>query len=197
MAVTDYYGKIPPQKPGIKPANVRVSSLLNYDTSTAVSKTDPPKKKMLFLLLYIRERAWTTTHLHPDVPFNQLANSIYQYTRSKSFADKLGNRNLEIELDTIPRSFTYHNIFNTYAIFVHTSRFYYQPNYHDIKVNYTIWGDGVPDKKGSFIIEDPNRLVNMGYFQSFKGLLTEYLTNYDAQLKRLGPEIAKRIQQQL
>lgn len=136
-----------------------------------------------------------TTHLHPDVPFNQVANSIYQYTRSKNFADKMGNRNLEIEIDTIPRSFTYHNDFATYALFIQTSRFYYKPAYQDIKINYTIWENDKPDIKGSLIIQDPNRLINMGYFQSFNSLLTEYLTNYDAQLKKLGPEIVNKILQ--
>lgn len=194
--ITEYYGKMPAIKKGIVPPNVKVRSNLPATDTSYISHTDKAKVKSLILVLYMHQKVTMTSHLHQDVAFNQLANSVYQYARSKQVSDKLGNRTLEIELDTIPSSFNYYYEDKLYMLLVSSTRFYFMPQYTDLKVKYTIWSDNEPDKTGSFIIKDPNRAIEMGYFQSYSSFLEEYLANYDAQLKRMGPEIVNKILQQ-
>ena len=194
--ITEYYGKMPAIKKGNVPPNVKVKSNVPWKDTSYISHTDKPKSKSLILVLYMHQKVTMTSHLHQDVAFNQLANSIYQYARSKHVSDKLGNRTLEIELDTIPSSFNYYYEERMYLLLFSTWRFSYLPDYTDLKVKYTIWSDNEADKTGSFLVKDPNRAIDMGYFQSYPSFLREYLTNYDAQLKRMGPEIVNKIMNQ-
>jgi hypothetical protein len=196
--ITAYYGQMPALKPGLKPANLKVRTSDAYPKSEYISTTQKPKRKTSFWLLYIREKSQTTTNLHPDVAFNQLANSIHQYARTKTVAERLQGRTVEITIDSLPTQFAQYGQTSVYLLLVQTNRYYMAPaNTNNLHVKYAVWGDNQSEKTGSFTVKNPVQSVNWGEFQSYNSLLNEFLTNYDAQLKRVGPEIVNKILQDL
>lgn len=196
--ITAYYGQMPALKPGLKPANLKVRTSDAYPKSEYISTTQKPKRKTSFWLLYIREKSQTTTNLHPDVAFNQLANSIHQYARTKTVAERLQGRTVEITIDSLPTQFAQYGQTSVYLLLVQTNRYYMAPaNTSNLHIKYVVWGDNQSEKTGSFTVKNPVQSVNWGEFQSYNSLLNEFLTNYDAQLKRVGPEIVNKILQDL
>jgi len=192
--VNSHYGEMPIIKANTPTGNVSIETKLTEGSSPNVMSTSIKKTiKLLPLIIWWDEHMVCETKLNQKIPVNQFTNSIYQYSRNQKVTEKLAGRQLIINIDQIPRTYSFHNETKAVLMMVSWTRVYLAPSGEDVKVSYTLTSNGQAVKNGIVEIKDPNKLYGIGYFKSLKNATDDYLTSYDNFYKTAGKTVLDKI----
>ncbi|MDZ4793846.1 MAG: hypothetical protein SGI83_06165 [Bacteroidota bacterium] len=182
--VTSRYGKNIDLKK-IKSDYITITSPLNTE-STVPSQSVKKTKKVLPFIIYIRIYYQTSCTLNPRIPINQFSTAFSSYANTKKLNGKLNGGKLELSIDKVPLSFSYND--DTHILLlVHWSKIYLLPQNEEMTISYKETGsNGVETKKGVITLPDPNKIKVTRYYQSVRNATSEYLTQYEENIKAMA-----------
>lgn len=164
---------------------------------TAESKTSQSVKngtKTLPLLFYWRFDYSITSTLNPKIPINLFSNAFTAYANSKQLKQKLNGRSLELVVEKVPGSFTFHDDFHDINLFIaqiHWEKIYLVPEAAEMGIRYTI--SGMEKKSGVITIPDNSKLKQKRMFQKMSSAYTEYLNEYEDNIKIIARTVVDKL----
>jgi hypothetical protein len=161
------------------------SSMITADTKASQTLND--NRKGLFLLFYWKKNYSMRTELNPKIAINQFTNSFTVYGNSKHLKEKLNGRTIELVVEKMPRSFSFRDDFRMVFFIVgevHWDKIYMLPENSEMVLRYTVSG---PEKKsGTITLADNNKIQKTRLFQKLSTAYTEYLNEYDENIKTMA-----------
>ncbi len=177
--------------------NITVSTSLTARDGLA-STTETKTSKVLPLLVYWSWIYDNNVTLNPQIPLNNLRSSVNTFAK-KELIGKLQGKKLDIVVNQIPNKFTLrdkaHIIFFGYAI--NWDNVYLEAEKTDLQISYSVKTDSATAKNGSITIPYPSDRQNLGMFKSWKSALSEYMLQYDDNIKTMGKLVVEKLVKEL
>lgn len=186
-----YNDQIPKIDKKKKAADITVLSTLPSSTniSTTVSHT-----KVLPLIVY-----WVIDYRHTITLNSQIAVANFSNTvnslANKGLSQKLNGQKLELTVEQVPEIFALvektHVIWLIYAF--QWSKIYIEPDVKDLVVSYKLYNDDNLAKTGRITIKNTEKNKGLRFFQSWKSAITEYLTDYNAEVLAMAKQFVNKL----
>jgi hypothetical protein len=158
------------------------SPLLTTENKTSQSVKNGTKS--LPLLVYFKFDYSLTSTLNPRIPINVFNNAFLTYANSKQLKQKLNGRTLEVVIEKVPLSFSFHDDFrdiNLLLYQIHWEKIYLMPHSSEMVIRYNI--SGAEKKMGTITIPDNNKLKVNRTFEKMSTAYQEYLIDYEENIK--------------
>lgn len=169
----------------IKSDYITITSPLETGSGVPSQSTKKTKKALPFIL-YMRFYYQTSCTLNSRIPINQFSTALALYANSKKLKEKLNGGKLELSIDKLPLSFSFNDDYQ-FLILVQWEKIYLLPQSQEMTINYKVTdSNGAETKKGILTIPDLNKIKGTRYFQSVRSATSEYLTQYDENLKAMA-----------
>jgi hypothetical protein len=168
------------------------SPLVTADTKTSQSVKNGTKT--VPLLFYWRFDYSITSTLNPKIAINVFSNAFTVYANSKQLRQKLNGRGLEMVIEKLPLSFTFHDDFRDINLFlaqIHWEKIYLVPEAAEMKIRYVI--SGTEKKSDVITIPDNNKLKQTRWFQKMSTAYSEYLTQYEDNIKAMARTVVDKL----
>ena len=168
------------------------SPLITSDAK--VSRSVKNGTKTLPLFFYWRFDYSMTSTLNPKIAVNLFANAFTTYGNSKQLKEKLKGRSLQLVMEKVPASFTFHDDFrdiNLILAQIHWEKIYLVPENLDMVISYTI--SGAEKKTGTIVLPDNNKLKKNRFFEKMSTAYTEYLNEYEDNIKIMARTVVDKM----
>lgn len=186
-----YGNRIAPVSQG-KEGVIKVRSRLPQK-GTQISST-VKTSKTLPLIFYWHIDYRTTSTLNTAIPVDKFTRAILSMGRRK-LVPKLQGRQLEISIDQLPHSFTLedneHIIWLVYM--VHWAKLGMLPSGNDMVVDYRLTGGGATIKQGKITIQDIEKPMPIGMFQSWKKVTATYISRYNYAINQMSESVVDQL----
>lgn len=150
--------------------------------------------KTLPLLIYWRFDYSITSTLNPKILINQFTSAFTTYANSKQLKQKLNGRSLDLVVEQLPASFTFHDDLQDINLFIaqiHWEKIYLLPQTTNMIVRYTI--SGQEKKTGIITLSDNNQVQKKKLFQRMSSAYDEYLAGYDENIKVMAKSTVDKL----
>lgn len=163
------------------------SPLITADekTSSSTKKT----RKFLPLIFYWQVDYQLSSTLNPKIPINLFISAFSTYANSKNLREKLDGKNLEMTINKIPTSFSLNDDFRSIVLLIVAfswEKIYLLPVNTDLQISYKLSKENGEINNGVLNISDLNKIKEKTYFKTMKRATTEYLTQYDENIKLMA-----------
>jgi len=118
------------------------SPLVTADTKTSNSAKE--NTQVLPLIFYWQIDSKISSTLNPKVPMNLFVSSFTTYANSKGLKQKLNGQKLEMTIDKMPTTFSFHDDFrdiNLLLAQIHWEKIYLLPEKADMTISYKLTKD--------------------------------------------------------
>lgn len=196
--VAKHYADEPIDEPRQKSEQLAfVSKLPAIDEK--VSHTEKNRSHLLPLLFYWKyDYSWSST-INPEIPMNNLMNSVKNYA-GHGLKAKLGGNHLELTIQQLPHGFILDD-HGQYFWFIYgfgVEHISVEPQPADMVVSYRLLNANNEEvKKGTITVADPNQKKPLRMFHSLKKTTWQYLEQYDANIASMSKELVNKIAAEL
>ncbi|HEX3023790.1 MAG TPA: hypothetical protein VHP12_01145 [Chitinophagaceae bacterium] len=135
--------------------------------------------------------------LNPSLAVNVFTNTL---NSNKSFKQKIANKKVELNIDSIPSIFAVITEQGSFQIFYNGDIAVIQPCSctKNMIISYKITSqDSSYSRTGKIIIPDVNQTVHIKSFQTLEGKMIEYLEQYDAAIATMTKLFADKLSAKL
>jgi hypothetical protein len=161
-----------------------------------VSVTEKRKMKLIPALFYWQWEYGTTTTLNQLVPANYFSSTIIPYANAKKLKDKLNGQKLELIINNVPTVFSIVDkggLVFLVLYYIDWDRIFMDPQKQDMIIEYRLLKENVETKKGTVIIADRNKPLNVKVFHSVKKTFWSYLDQYNANVQAMSKEAIDKL----
>jgi len=151
--------------------------------------------KNLFLLVYWKYDYRHTCTLNPAIGVDYIRKGIYQ--QAGKLKQKLNGQQLELTIEQIPHTFAIVDKGHVVLLIIQWDKFYVEPQRKEIIVSYRTLQNGVATKSGKISVANIDKNKPMGFFQSWKGATSEFLTRYNAAATEMSRTIVNKLLEEL
>ena len=180
-----------------KQQDIVIKSSVESPFST-ISMTDSKASHLLPLVFYWQVDYKNTCTLNSSIPVNSFSRAFTtQY--SKSFLQKLNGQTIELTVEQMPTQFAFddksHMVWFLYAYA--WDKFSVQPETKDMIVSYKTIQKGQVNKTGKIIVHNKEQNQGLRFLQSWKSAVSEYISQYNADILAMTKEFATKLNQEL
>jgi hypothetical protein len=172
-----------------------VKSLLTKE-GNAVSTTERSRAKVLPLLLYWHWYYKNESNIHPLIPENNFTKTVLSYG-NKHLKHKLEGQKIELTLEEIPNNFILDDEGQVFWVILYAitiEKMSIKPSKNNLVVSYrVIQPDQTVTKSGSITVDNPDKDVAFGPFQSIKKRTWRYLSDYDDMITVMSKTAVDKI----
>ena len=196
--IGEYYGNT-------VPAKGRKSDFINFQFENTIPETRPSssaktRNKVVPALFYWKWDLAQTATLNSMMPVSNFTSSFVTEANAKKLKEKLNGATIDITIKTNPGDFHVRDqgwLVYLLVAYVGKDKFYVDPVHAQFSVAYTVNYPSGEKKSGSLSTENINMKKTPRFFQSFKGMVSEYLTACDANIKIMAKDLAAQLYTEL
>jgi hypothetical protein len=118
---------------------------------------------------------------------------------TKSLADKLNGRKLELTMEQVPAAFSIVSKEQmVWVVYAYSwAKVYVEPDFKDLVVSYKVMDADKALKTGQIIVKNTDKNKNIRFFQSWKSATSEYLAAYNVNLTNMAKSFLTQLTQEL
>jgi hypothetical protein len=193
--IDNYYNNQLPSPDKKKKNDISIVNGLKSN-SPAISITTRKSSNVLPLILYFKVDYRFIHTLNSQIPVTFITNTINNYS-NKALSDKLNGRKLQLTIEQAPFSFADVDKWHMILFLVSWDKLYMEPDTNNLVVSYKVMKNDVAEKTGS--VEVKSNFTNKGrrFFQSFRSGISEYLGEYEVNLKIMTKELMNKLAEEL
>ncbi|MGB3006990.1 MAG: hypothetical protein WBC06_10800 [Chitinophagaceae bacterium] len=193
--IDNYYNNQLPAPDKKKKNDISIVNGLKSN-NTVISVTTGKTSNFLPLILYFQGHHRYIHTLNSQIPATYITNAINSNS-NKTLSDKLNGRKLQLTIEQAPISFADVAKWHMVLLLVSWEKLYFEPDTNNLVVSYKVMKNDIAEKTGS--MEVKSNFTNKGkrYFQSFKSGISEYLGQYEVNLKLMTKELMNKLTEEL
>lgn len=196
--ISGYYGNTIPDKG-------RKSDFINfhYENSipdTRLSSSAKTRNKVVPALFYWKWDLAQTATLNSMMPMSNFTSSFVTEANARKLKEKLNGATIDITIKTNPGDFHVRDqgwLVYLVLAYIGKDKFYIDPVHEQFSVGYTVNYPSGEKKSGNLSAENINMKKSPRFFQSFKGMVSEYLAACDANIKLMAKDLAGQLYAEL
>lgn len=181
-----------PKEPKVTVINGRESAF------TEISRSEEKTSDMLPLLFYWQWKYSNHCKLNPGIAVNNFSKAV-NGPYYKLFQQKLNGQTLELKIEQVPSEFSFideaHLIWLIYAF--GWDKVYLHPSEENLVVSYKTLLNGQVNKTGTITIRNKEANKGLRFFQSWRSLVSEYITEFNADINSMAKEFAQQLNDEL
>ena len=170
------------------------SPLINDDphASKGMQKTTA----FLPLIFYWKVNYHVSETLNPRIPVNVFTTTFTNYANSKGLRQKLDGAKLELTINKIPVTFSLNQDDRVYyfiLFYIHSEKIYLLPEARELSITYKLTRNNAVIKNGVLNIPDQNKIQKTRFLESMKKATSEYLSEYDDNIRAMAKSAVDKI----
>lgn len=192
--ISKYYGNTIPTK--VRSTDYISFKVENSIAADRVSESAKTKNKLLPLLVFWKWDIAHTATINTMMPVANFTNEFIAQTNKSKLKEKLGDATIEVVVKDSPANFHVRDqgwIVYFLLYYVGGSKFYADPVNELLSIKYTVKYASGQTKTGELSTQNTNKQKAPKFFQSFKGMVAEYLTTSDANMKLMAKDLANKM----
>jgi len=191
--VASQYGNELP-KPKKSKTDVTINSVFS-STNNYISTTIQKTSHFLPLIDYFQYDYRHTCTLNPLIGVTQFSNTIY--SQSAKLSQKLNGQTLELTVEQVPSAFAIVDKGHLLLFVISWDEIYVKPDFKDLVVYYKLLQNNTVVKKGKIDVKNHEGDRGIGFFQSWKSSIREYLSSYETNMTTMSKEFVNQLLGQL
>jgi len=196
--IGEHYGNTIPDKG-------RKSDFINFRFENSIpesklSSSAKTRNKVVPALFYWKWDLAQTATLNSMMPMSNFTSSFVTEANAQKLKEKLDGAVIDITITTNPGDFHLRDqgwLVYLLVAYIGKDKFYVDPVYTQFSVSYTVNYPSGEKKSGNLSTENINMKKTPRFFQSFKGMVSEYLTACDANIKLMAKDLAGQLYTEL
>lgn len=183
------------------PAKGKKSDFINFHFENSIpesrlSSSAKTRNKVVPALFYWKWDLAKTATLNTMMPMSNFTSSFVSEANAKKLKEKLNGATIDITIKNNPGDFHVRDqgwLVYLVLAYVAKDKFYVDPVHEQFSVAYTVNYPSGEKKSGNLSAENINLKKTPRFFQSFKGMVSEYLTACDTNIKFMAKDLAGQL----
>ncbi len=192
--VAEHYNNELPKPDKKKNAGITVNTSIPSDPKK-ISVTEKKTSKVLPLLIYWQYDYRRTCTMNPLIGVSHFRKTINQQTNKLN--QKLDGQQLELNVEQVPGAFAVVDKGHIVLFVVHWHKFYVEPDFKDLVVSYKVLKNGNETKTGKITIANKQQNEGIGYFQSLRSLVSDFLGRYNNDMADMSKNFVNKLLEEL